>query len=133
MSISDTPRTTGKSQTSMWFSMLAALIGIWILASPFVFEATDEGMWNNVIVGSVVFVLGAYAVFRTMNELSVSIIVTALIAILGLWAVIAPYAFDIGVNELLWSNIIAGLVVFLTSVYATYLDRNQRATRPDPA
>lgn len=52
---------------------LAALLGLWLIVSPFVlgirgdiFQTTPElGFWHDVIVGLTVFVLSVYSVYQT--------------------------------------------------------------------
>ncbi|QLG64348.1 SPW repeat protein (plasmid) [Halorarum salinum] len=47
---------------------LAALIGLWLVASPFVFGAGDTAsgfaFWNDVLVGLSALVLGAYSAYK---------------------------------------------------------------------
>lgn len=47
---------------------LAALIGLWLVASPFVFGAGDAAsgfaFWNDLVVGLLALVLGAYSAYR---------------------------------------------------------------------
>ncbi|MEF8812979.1 MAG: SPW repeat protein [Halovenus sp.] len=47
-----------------WASWLAALVGLWVLVSPFVLSGSiGDGtpMWSNVVAGGVAFILAAYA------------------------------------------------------------------------
>jgi drug/metabolite transporter (DMT)-like permease len=52
-------------------AVLAALLGLWLVASPFMFgaeggltEATNTlGFWNDVIVGLLVLIIGAYSAY----------------------------------------------------------------------
>lgn len=54
---------------------LAALLGLWLIVSPFVYAAdvgsaeitTEIGFWNDVIVGFIVLVLGAYSAYETRD------------------------------------------------------------------
>ncbi len=47
---------------------LAAVLGLWLVASPFVFgdagAATGFAFWNDVVVGLFAFILGAYSAYR---------------------------------------------------------------------
>lgn len=51
---------------------LAAVLGLWLIISPFVYDVevgaaeltTELGFWNDVIVGFVVLVLGAYSAYE---------------------------------------------------------------------
>ena len=44
-------------KTFAWISVLA---GIWLILSPFVlgFSNLTSGLWNNIVVGAVVIILG---------------------------------------------------------------------------
>ncbi|HET6550397.1 MAG TPA: SPW repeat protein [Solirubrobacter sp.] len=44
-----------------WLSALNMLFGAWIFASAFWLESTSQAIWNNVILGVVVFVLALLA------------------------------------------------------------------------
>lgn len=52
---------------------LVALLGLWLIVSPFVYGievgttelATEIGFWNDVIVGLIVLVLGAYSAYES--------------------------------------------------------------------
>lgn len=54
---------------------LAALLGLWLVASPFVFAgelvladvATGIGFWNDVAIGVVVFLLGLYSLLESRS------------------------------------------------------------------
>jgi hypothetical protein len=46
-----------------WLSWLNVILGIWVIVSPWVlgFSSTPTPMWDNVIVGIVVVILGIWA------------------------------------------------------------------------
>lgn len=52
---------------------VAALLGLWLIASPWVYGVgaadftTVSGFWNDVLVGLVVFVLGVYSVYEARD------------------------------------------------------------------
>lgn len=53
---------------------VAALLGLWLVASPWVYGlgnaglVTVVGFWNDVVVGLLVLALGAYSVYETGDE-----------------------------------------------------------------
>lgn len=106
---------------------LSSLIGLAIVASPFVFDATDTGLWHHVAVGAIIFLLAGIGYYQVMTGRPVNLAVMGLAALLGLWMVIAPFAVDVGVDELLWTSVIAGLAVFLFTGYVAYMGRSRRA------
>lgn len=54
---------------------LTVLLGLWLVISPFVYAVdvgpaeitTEMGFWNDVIVGLIVAILGAYSVYETRD------------------------------------------------------------------
>lgn len=49
--------------TKMWTSVLAGLLGLWLIASPFVYEATDTVLWSAVISGIAIAALSGYSAY----------------------------------------------------------------------
>jgi thiol:disulfide interchange protein len=55
---------------------LAALLGLWLIATPFMFGAelgltetvNVAGFWNDIVVGLVAFVLGAYSAYTARDQ-----------------------------------------------------------------
>lgn len=55
---------------------LAALLGLWLIAAPFVFGAdtglaettNDMGFWNDIAVGALTFLLGAYSAYKARDR-----------------------------------------------------------------
>ncbi len=51
---------------------LVALLGLWLVAAPFVYSAeagfSQLGFWNDVLVGLLVLVLGAYSTYRARES-----------------------------------------------------------------
>lgn len=118
----------------MWLSGLAAIIGLVIIASPWVFaDVTDTGTWHNVALGALVFILAGYSFYQTMNDRPVNVAVMALVALLGLWAIISPFALDLGPDELMWAHVAAGLLLFLFGGYVSYMGRGRRPGVARPA
>ncbi len=117
----------------MMLTGLASLIGLWVLVTPFAFEATDEGLWSNAIAGFLVFLIAGMAFYSIMYKKTINMVLPAIAAVIGLYIVVSPYVFDIGVDELLWSNVVAGLVVFVLTGYSTYAVRDGITAPREPA
>lgn len=48
--------------TGPWASWIDALIGIWLIISPWVYGyAGEPWMWNSIVVGIIMFVLGVWS------------------------------------------------------------------------
>lgn len=122
--------TTGTGSLSKWLSRLAALLGLWVLSSPFVLTgAVGSGlpMWSNVIAGALILVFAGYAAysFRTNSDVGDG---TAdewsgwLAALAGLWIVVSPFLLTgmITGRTVMWSNAIAGSVALVLGAYAGY-------------
>ena len=64
-------RTNGRT-ASTGASALAALLGLWLVVSPWVYGAgatvNPAGFWNDVVIGLVVLALGAYSVYEAREH-----------------------------------------------------------------
>lgn len=47
-----------------WASGLAGLLGLWLIATPFVYGAIGPSVWSSVISGSIVAVLSGYNAYE---------------------------------------------------------------------
>lgn len=104
---------------------LASLIGAWVAASPFVLEETAaEGLgaagWNNVAVGAAIFLVAGANFYRLSKGRNVSRGAAGLVALLGLWLVLAPLAVFEMQDALLWSTVASGAIAGLIGAYNAY-------------
>lgn len=120
-----------QSGTMKWLSGLAALVGVWIVLSPFTFASTETALWNNVLAGGAILLLAGYNYYRLINEQATMVGAMALVALLGLWTIIAPFAFQIGSEALLWSNVVAGLLGLLFGAVVANSGRNVQTGIPE--
>lgn len=126
------PAETSRPRDAMrWLSGLAALVGAWIVISPAVFEATEMGLWNNVIVGAAIFLIAGFNYYRLTTHQPSVFGAMILVVILGAWALIGPFLFEIGSDELLWSTAVAGLIALLSAGYVASADRRLRTGVPE--
>lgn len=123
----DTRFDTLDTDTMQWVSALVALVGLWIVASPFVYESTEAATWNNALVGTAIFLLAAYNFYLLSNGDLANVGVAALAVLLGLWIAVSPFGMVMGSDALATSSIIAGLVVALLSAYNAYTNRKAEA------
>lgn len=118
----------GGSNGAGW---LAALVGIWVLISPFFWGATSgTGLWggggawlywSNVISGIVIAILAGYSV-RSGNAQAGWIA-----ALVGIWVLITPFFWGVsgsaggwwggGGAWLYWSNVVSGIIVAILAGY----------------
>jgi hypothetical protein len=55
--------------TGPWASWLNALIGIWLIISPWAYGTSGAGwMWNSIIVGIIMLVLGTWAATSSRTD-----------------------------------------------------------------
>ena len=129
MAETTTTRRTTAQRGNKWLSGLASLFGAWIVVSPWVLgdELAAGSLWNNVIIGAAIFLIAGYNYYRLSKGLTVSVGGAALVALLGLWMIIAPFlAFEVEA-ALLWSNVISGIAVAGLSGYNAYAGREAPA------
>ncbi len=96
-----------------------AVVGVWVVIAPFVlgYASTSAALWNDIIVGVAVVILAAASAMskaeggvRTMDWIN---------AVLGLWLILAPFILGYSaVTAALWSDIVAGVVILVLSVWA---------------
>lgn len=121
-------RDGGRSDMMKYMSGLASLIGLWIAASPFVYEATETALWNNLAVGSVIFLLAGYNYYRLTKQHRIDVGAPSLVALLGLWSLVAPFLLAYGSDSLVWSTMVSGLIVAALAGYNAYRSRETETT-----
>lgn len=133
-----TEQSTGETHTTReerseglkWLSGIASLVGLWIALSPFVYETTQAALWNNVVVGAAIFLVAGYNYYRIVNDHPTSVGTMSLVAILGLWALAAPFAFEMGSDAVFWSNVASGALAAILAGYVAYSGRETRTGTP---
>ncbi len=123
----ETRRGQGEPSGQKWLSGIVSLIGLWVAISPFVYEVMESMLWNNVLVGAAIFLLAGYNYYRIVSSHPTSTGVMSLVALLGLWILVAPFALegtvameglDVASDGLVWSNVVSGV---LTAIFAAYI------------
>lgn len=69
-------RRSDKQLGSIGAATLVAILGLWLIAAPFLLgldggfaeTVNDIGFWNDVVVGLIVFGLGAYSVYEIRDR-----------------------------------------------------------------
>lgn len=125
-SSTETERTTTRTfdaDAMKWVSGVVSLIGLWILASPFVYETSNFSFWNNVVVGAAIFLIAGYTFYQLANGMYASVGVLSLVVLLGLWTIVAPYVVDFDTGAIELSNIAAGVAVAILAGYEAYANR----------
>ena len=122
------------SKMVKWLSGVNALLGAWMVVALFLLTRTSGGFsasaWNNIIVGVAIFLIAGYNYMRADEDQPGSVGASALVALLGLWMLIAPFlVFNIDTTALLWSNILSGLIVAVLGAFNAYTASKNRRTR----
>lgn len=82
------------------------LAGIWLILSPFLFGYSGGATTNSVIAGIIVALLAVIRLTMTREAWT-----SWLVALAGLWMVISPFIFGFTQPEVLWNQIIVGVVI----------------------
>ncbi|MDQ2051473.1 SPW repeat protein [Natronolimnohabitans sp. A-GB9] len=127
-----TTRDQGKPEGQKWLSGIVSVIGLWIAISPAIYEAAASITWNNVLVGGAIFLLAGYNYYRIVTDHPTSMGVMSLVALLALWTIAAPFAFEgqlamegleVAAEGLVWSNVISGILMAVLAGYVAYAAR----------
>src|SRR5687768_6357134 len=112
--------------TTNRLNWLVAIVGLWELVSPFVlgYSTLTVAMWNAVIIGVVLIVLGAgVALYK---EVKIDQTLDLIDIRLALWLIVAR--FILGYSDAvvtMCNNIIVGLVVLVLAGWATFTFRKE--------
>lgn len=104
-----------------WLTGIAAIVGLWVIATPFVWDVPATFLWLAVVVGVGITVLSAYTAYRAHTVGRVSRWVAYLAGFGGLFFILAPYAFQISEPNLLLNNFVAGGLVAILAGYSGYV------------
>lgn len=107
-------------------SLIVALVGAWVAASVLLYDVTQATLWNNVLVGAVVFVAAGYNYYRVTSDVPLSVGVAALVALLGIWLIVAPALLGMTAGPF-WSTLVSGLLIAGLAGYNAYDAREARS------
>lgn len=111
-----------------WLGAVVALVGLWIAASPFVYGTAAIPRWNNLAVGGAIALLAAYNAYRMYGGYPGHLGLSSIVAVLGLWSIVAPFLLAFGERGIVWSTVASGIAVAALSAYAVYESRRAAAT-----
>ena len=124
---------TGRSRADpdalRWLSGVVSLVGLWIAASPFLYETAQVSRWNNVVTGGAICLLAGYGFYRISTGQRPDVGSTSLASLLGLWAIAAPFLLTYGSDALVWGTMASGIAVAILSGYNAYESRRTDAPR----
>lgn len=97
-------------QNTVGANWINALLGLWVIISPFVlgFTRNQAAMWNNVATGGAVLLLalgrGGTSGVAVRNLL------------LGGWLIASPFVLGFLQQVIFWNNIILGIVIVICAI-----------------
>ena len=106
----------GTHKTLNW---LVALAGLWEVIAVFMlgYTASSAALWNALIVGVVLLVLGVWAALSNQETTDKSL--DWINVVIGLWLIIAPFILGYtAIGAAMWNDIIVGIVVVVFEVWA---------------
>ncbi|WP_265108136.1 SPW repeat domain-containing protein [Halosolutus halophilus] len=119
-----------RRKTSM-VSLIVAVLGAWVALSVLVYDVAAATLWNNVLVGAVVFLAAGYNYYRLNNDVPLSVGIAVLVALLGIWLIVAPALFGMTTGPF-WSTLVTGLLIAGLAGYNAYDAREARAVATEP-
>ena len=111
--------TSGSSSQVRFASGVNLVLGLWLIASPFIFQHGSSG-WNSIIVGAVIAILAWIRVANPNQATWLSWINV----ILGIWIFISPWVYGYSANAgALWNNLIVGAIIFIFGIWSALATR----------
>lgn len=117
--MSDTRETT-QSLIPVRTAAFAAGLGAWILWSGVILTGTGLIIANNAVAGALIALFAAYTAGWPDGGRLPAIAAPLLMALLGVWVIVAPFVLEVTIERVLWSNVISGLLVTLLAVGSVY-------------
>lgn len=128
------------AESTKWLSGINSLLGAWLVISPFLLMAVGDSLsaslWNNIIIGLAIFLVAGYNYYRQSKDLVASTGSASLVALLGLWMIVAPFVVFTAAETttaMFWSNVITGALVTIIAVYVAYEGREAEMATPETA
>ncbi|QSW98632.1 SPW repeat domain-containing protein [Haloterrigena alkaliphila] len=94
-------------------------LGCWLIAAPFVLGAPAVGRWNDVLVGAAVAAAAGYNYVED-GDRPASATTAGVVAVLGCWLVVAPFALGLA-GPALWNDVVCGTLVASFGSYDAYV------------
>lgn len=113
-----------------WATWLAAVVGLWVLVSPFVLTgeiASGTAMWSNTLAGILIAILAGFGAYSLRSSTGTEANSPGewsswIAALTGLWILGSAYVLTgpITTGTVLWSNVASGVVAFVLAAYGGY-------------
>ncbi len=104
-------------------SVIALLAGVWLILSPWVYQASSApGAWNSWIVGAIIAI---FAAFRLGSKDEGTVALSWLNCLLAIWTFASPWIYGYTANEGRFINsLCVGVIVFIAAL------RSATSSRP---
>ncbi|NEU55761.1 SPW repeat protein [Halorussus sp. MSC15.2] len=122
--------TDRDNDISGYISAVTALVGGWIVLSAFVYSPPAANFWNDIVVGAAIGIIAGYNALKTDDFEGINTGAASLVALLGLWMVVAPFVFETVREGAFWSDIVSGAIVAVLAGYNAYQSRGTERRTP---
>lgn len=108
---------------------VAAVLGLWVIVSPFLWAVPTGYVASTVVVGLLITLLTGYTAYQTGSG-RVNRYYLYIAGIAGLYVIISPYAFAIGTPNLLLNSFVSGGLIAVAAGYSGYVTPMVTAMAP---
>lgn len=119
-----------RRRKSSVYSGLIAALGAWVAVSVLVFESGEAALWNNALAGAALILVAGSNGYRLSRDEPLSLGLTALAAVLGIWLVVSAAAIGM-IGSLFWSTVATGVLIVALAAYNAYEAREARTVATD--
>lgn len=100
-------------------TVVNGVLGLWLIAAPFLVESLAIEHWNDPLVGGAVVIIAGYNFHSERAQGSISQRAAAINGLLGGWLVVAPFVYGLS-GIALWNNVCVGVTVTSFAAYNVY-------------
>ncbi len=107
----------GGGQSNAWEDWTNLVLGLWLSASPWVFQFTtaSAAVWNALISGCIIALLAAAALYQVKKWEEWTN------AVIGIWLVVSPWVLGFSNDPVTtWNAVIVGLLVLCVAGWELY-------------
>lgn len=99
---------------------LTAAVGVFIMVSTAPFTITGTMGLSNVLAGAAIALIASFHAYRTGEHRSPSIVIAAVLALLGAWVAASPFVLDVSRELVVGINGIGGVLIAILSITGVY-------------
>ena len=104
---------------TQWITVVNGVLGLWLIAAPFLVESLAIEHWNDPLVGGAIVIVAGYNFYSERTQGSISQRAAAINGLLGGWLVVAPFVYGLS-GIALWNNVCVGVIVTSFAAYNVY-------------